>query len=264
MPAEARPAATVVVLRAGSGGAPELLLLQRSRKMGFFPRAWVFPGGRVDAADARVEVRGAVPGLPDEDRAFAVAAVRETFEETGVWLGEHPPDPALRQQLMARTLTLDAAPDVVADLRGLHLWSWWVTPEVEPRRYDTRFFLTVLPPGADPAVEPDGQETVDAAWITPAEALARGHVDDLFFAPPTFHTLAELAACRDLDEIVAEARRRRPVPVEPVLRKQLPDSDAWGVLLPGDPGHPAPGPPTGPTRIVMRDGRWVHRDGREG
>lgn len=259
--APARPAATVVVLRADDAGRPELLLLQRARNLGFFPRAWVFPGGRVDAGDVRVPVRGRVEGLPDQDTAFAVAAVRECFEETGVWLGEGAPPDALRAALIAREATLDGIPDLVADLRGLHLWSWWVTPDNEPRRYDTRFFLTVLPPGARPHVEPDGHETVAAAWLRPADALERAHVDDLFFAPPTWHTLVELAAHDRVDDVLAEARRRRPRPVQPVLHQQLPDGDGWGVLLPGDPGHPEPGPGGGPTRIVLDQGRWRHAGG---
>lgn len=253
-PAEARPAATVVVLRDGPSGL-ELLMLQRSRRVGFFPDAWVFPGGRVDEADARLPVRGAVRGLPEADRAFGVAAIRECFEETGVWLGEAGPGPADRSDFAAGRRSLVDLPGVEADLRGLYLWSWWITPETEPRRFDTRFFVTVLPQGVRPRAEPDGSETVASLWAPAAEVLERSGAGELFLAPPTFRTLEELAPLSDRATLLEHARRRVVRPLQPILRRDL--GEGWGVLLPGDPEHPDPEPVEGGTRIVQRGGRWV-------
>lgn len=254
--AEARPAATVVVLRQGSAG-PEVLLLLRSKRVGFFPDAWVFPGGRVDPDDSLLPVRGRVPGLPDADRAFAVAALRECFEETGVWLGAGQPPVDLRLALIARRASLLAVPGLVADLDALRLWSWWVTPEGEPRRFDTRFFLATLAPGAAGDVGPDGEETVAAEWVPVHQALSDCAVDGRFMAPPTFRTLEELARFRTTDRIWAAAAARQVREVRPILRRDLPGVDGWGVLLPGDPEHPDPQPVEGGTRIVLRAGRWV-------
>ena len=131
MPTTARPAATVMILRDTATG-PEVLMLKRSGRAGFFPNAWVFPGGRVDDADGQAQTRGEALGLHFEDRAFGVAAIRETFEEAGVWLGDSPPSQPFRDALNNRSATLADAPDVVADLGRLAMWSWWITPRMSP------------------------------------------------------------------------------------------------------------------------------------
>ena len=134
-----RPAATVMVFRQSDTG-PEVLLLQRSRQVGFFPSAWVFPGGRVDDADVDFPVLGSVEGV---NAAFGVAAVRETFEEAGIWLGEGTPSQELRDALNSRTGKLPLDGSLRADLTQLRQWSWWITPDTEPKRYDTRFFVCI-------------------------------------------------------------------------------------------------------------------------
>ena len=252
---EARPAATVVVLRPGAQG-PEVLLLQRSQRSGFFPHAWVFPGGRVDAADHDAATSGSIGGLPADASAFAVAAVRECFEEAGVWLGAGRPPDGLRDRLNAREATLADAPMLVADLDRLEQWAWWITPEVEPRRYDTRFFVTAVTRAEVAHAAPDSRETVDARWLRPADALAAG---DVFLAPPTFRTLEELAALAhetdgDLDEMMRAAASRPVDPIQPRLEKD--DEGSMTIILPGDPDHPSSTPAPGPKRIVWRGTGW--------
>ena len=131
MPAEPRPAATVVLVRPTPEGLT-VFLLRRAGTVGFFPHAWVFPGGRVEASDAAVPTTGAIPGLEPENAAFAVAALRECLEECGVWLGQGQPDPTLRDRLNDRSATLLDAPELGADLSRLGYWAWWITPEIEP------------------------------------------------------------------------------------------------------------------------------------
>lgn len=252
---EARPAATVIVLRPGPGG-PEVLLLQRSRESGFFPHAWVFPGGRVDAADHAAQTRGSVTGLPRGAEAFAVAAVRECFEEAGVWLGDGTPPPDLRDRLNRRTATLADAPTLVADLDRLEQWAWWITPAVEPKRYDTRFFLTAVTREEVAHAAPDSRETVGARWLRPLDALA---AQDVFLAPPTFRTLEELAELGmrwdgALDRMQAAAAVRVVVPIQPKLEKDA--RGAITIVLPGDPAHPSETPAPGPKRIAWRGARW--------
>ena len=119
-------------------------MLKRSGRSGFFPHAWVFPGGRVDTADEEARSTGCTPGLPEGDDHYAVAAIRETYEEAGVWMGAGEASSEFRAALNERTATLRDAPGLVADLDRLAVWSWWVTPEIEPKRYDTRFFVAHL------------------------------------------------------------------------------------------------------------------------
>jgi len=228
-------------------------MLKRSGRAGFFPNAWVFPGGRVDPSDEDVPVKGAVEGLGHGRRAFGVAALRETLEEAGAWLGEGTPPEELRAQLNAREATLLDAPELVADLDRLELWAWWTTPEVEPKRYETAFFVVHVRDGeADDACH-DAQETVQTRWIRPVDALAEMHVDRFWMAPPTFRTLEELSAFGDCAALMASAADREVVPVMPRIEK---GAGGVSIILPGDPSHPSDHPARGPKRIVLRDGRW--------
>lgn len=259
-PPPARPAATVIVARPGPTDAapPELLLLQRSRRAGFFPSAWVFPGGRVDPADHRADRRGSVPGLPEDHHAYGIAAVRETFEEAGVWLGSGPATATLRDQLNDRAATLDDAPGLVAHLDRLWWWSWWITPEAEPKRYDTRFFLCLVTRDEVAHALHDSRETVRTTWLDAAAALRRHTAGELPLAPPTFRTFQELAPLSSPAALRAAAADRRPRPIQPKLRKG--PEGGVDIILPGDPLHPSPQPVTGPTRIVWRGDHW--EDGR--
>lgn len=252
---EARPAATIMVLRDGADGV-ELLMLRRSSKASFFPHAWVFPGGRVDAADASVAVRGSVDGVPTSDHSFAVAAIRECFEEAGAWLGDGEPSDGLRDALNTRQATLLDADGLVADLERLELWSWWITPEHEPKRYDTRFFITALRPDEVPEIAHDEVETVSSQWIRPADALA---ADGFGLAPPTFLTLHQLAGFSTTAEAMAAAVRRSVTPIMPEHGRDADNN--FIIALPGDSLHPVPEQACEYTRVVLRDGRWHGEDG---
>ncbi len=252
MPAEVRPAATVVVMRDGSGG-PEILMLKRSGKAGFFPNAWVFPGGRVDQADSTTQTKGAVPLLPAGDDRYAVAAIRECLEEAGVWLGQGVPTPAFRDGLNNRTATMADAPHLVADLERLAMWSWWITPEVELKRYDTRFFVAHLTAEEAAKASHDEMETVQSIWISPTEALVRATGPEFFLAPPTFRTLEELQVYADAASVMRAAPGRRVRPVMPRLDMT---GETWAIVLPGDATYPSDEPVEGPTRIEFRQGRW--------
>jgi 8-oxo-dGTP pyrophosphatase MutT (NUDIX family) len=242
----------VIVLRDGPDG-PENLMLKRSSRAGFFPHAWVFPGGRVDDADRSVPVIGQVAGLDPALNHFAVAAVRECFEEAGIWLGEGTPADGLRDRLNQHTATLLDAPDLVPHLDRLEQLAWWITPELEPKRYDTRFFLAILRAGDADNVSHDDIETVSNVWIRPEDALARHRArDDFFLAPPTFRTLEMLQGCAHADDARALARAQEVVPCQPVIEL----GGTIQIRLPGDPGNPSAQPTPGPSRIVLRDGVW--------
>lgn len=220
-PVDPYPAATVVLMRDGPDGA-EVLLMRRHDSSGFVPGAWVFPGGRVDRADAEPELRERVLGLPDPDppAAFWIAALREVFEETGVLFardgaGAWSPDtsdPGVerdRRALMAGEETLAhviARRDLCLDATGMVHIGHWVTPVVEPRRYDTHFFAAAPPDGLEARV--DAREMTEASWLVPARALERFEHGELPMVFPTVKTLQSLAGFPTVDEALASLRRR--------------------------------------------------------
>jgi len=243
-----RPAATVVLLRDGPEGL-EAYLQKRPMGMGFAGGLWVFPGGRVDEADRdpAVEERWAGPspaawaerlGLPvDQARGQVVAACRETLEEAGLLLATPTPGvealAAARRELLAGTVGLAellARLGVRLDTARLRSWGWWLTPEAEPRRYDTRFFLAGLP--AEAAVTAHLAEAERERWLPPAEAAAD---QDLPMLPPTRYSLRDLAGFASVAEALAAADRR---PVERVL----PVLDGAELVMPWRERYPVPVP----------------------
>jgi 8-oxo-dGTP pyrophosphatase MutT (NUDIX family) len=163
VPDDATLAATVVVLRDATGGAAgiETLLLRRNSRLGFAGGMWVFPGGRVDAADATDVTGGHAFG---EEGTARRAAAREAFEEAGI--------------------ALDAGALVP-------LSHWTPDPASAHKRFATWFFLAGATPGT---VVVDGGEIVDHGWIRPEDALGRHAAGEIELLPPTFVTLADLAA----------------------------------------------------------------------
>ncbi len=237
-------AATVLLLRDRDGEA-EVFMLERHAALDFVGGAYVFPGGKVDEADAHLDTRcwsGLDPAAAaqrlqvDEELAVAlhVAAVRETFEEAGVLLarrrgatdllGEEvssPPFREARRRLVSRGERWNWQPwlqsrDLVLGLGELLWWAWWVTPQGVHRRFDTRFFVACLPPGQQAGH--DAVETTASRWITPAAALAAARRGDIGIILPTRKNLEEMAAWGSVAEIVAATRRRpHPPRIQPTM-----------------------------------------------
>ncbi|SES46933.1 NUDIX hydrolase [Actinokineospora terrae] len=227
-PAVPRDAATVVLVRDGTTGGDglEVFLLRRVLGMAFAGGMTVFPGGGVDKRDADATIRwhGEPPAwwaahfTCDESlaRALVCAAVRETFEESGVLLAgtdgtdvisDTRPFHSARQDLVDRKYSFAeflATHGLVLRADLLRPWSNWVTPEAEPRRYDTRFFLAAVPLGQ----HPDGAttEAEDATWQTPAAALADWKAGERLLLPPTWVTLTELAEAASVPVAMATPR----------------------------------------------------------
>jgi len=273
-PADARPAATVVLLRDGADG-PEALLMRRHRNSGFVPGAWVFPGGRVDAADTDPALAEGCRGLPADPRpasSFWLAAIREAFEETGVllarraprtdgsgspadagaaaggsaggsdgaaagdpageWVADASSDPdveAVRRSLMDDQATLGDVVtrlDVTLDARPMVHAAHWVTPVVEPRRYDTHFFVAALPVGR--AARPDPREMVDAVWLTPSAALDRFETGTLPMVFPTVKTLESLRGPASVAAVLDAFRDRA---VERILPRLVRTATGVGIVV---------------------------------
>ena len=214
--AEPRDAATVMLLRAaGTGSGVEVLLLCRARMMDFAPGAHVFPGGSVDSADAEIAVElpsgyAATLGVPPERaQALIGAAVRETFEESGVLLAAGQPVAEDRRELLAGSVSLaDVLRHRELELRADALlpWARWITPEASDRRFDTWFFAAAMPEGQVADAGIGAAEADSAAWLRPAAALAAARAGEITLLPPTAVTLAELAAHESVGEVLAQRR----------------------------------------------------------
>jgi 8-oxo-dGTP pyrophosphatase MutT (NUDIX family) len=266
-PAAPRDAATVILVRSGPAaegaeGAEgvagvagvEVFLLQRTKALEFAPGACVFPGGSVDERDADPAIAedgwvgpapadlGRLLGISAERaRTLVCAAVRETFEESGVLLaGPSPtelvPDSAVlaeeRHRLLDGSLSLGELLNrhrlaVRADL--LTPWARWITPEISPRRFDTWFFAAALPPGqlADLTAAGPG-ESESGTWWRPTAALEAARAGQITLLPPTAVTLAELAAYQDIAGILGE--RRVIAPLMPTV--VIEDERAWLAMPP--------------------------------
>ncbi len=260
--APTRLATTILVLRPSDDGF-EVFLVRRHRRSGFLPDAWVFPGGRVDASDALADdpaVRGGERAMAhlglgrDEAVATLVAGVRETFEEAGIWLGDGALPEAARLPLSrgeVRLADLLAQHEATIDLDRLAPWAWWITPEIEPKRYDTRFLVAVAPRGAGGVH--DTHETVESGWFTPAEILEGADAGRFPMAPPTWWTLCELVAFQRAEEVFAAGWTRPSAPIQPILHL---GPDGLQLCLPGHPSHPAPAIPGLPPIVCFRQGRW--------
>jgi 8-oxo-dGTP pyrophosphatase MutT (NUDIX family) len=257
-PAQPRDAATVMLLRPAGGdpdgGGLEVYMLRRKSSMAFAPGAYVFPGGSVDARDADEQVAWAGPGTGEWGRIFdappelacalVCAAVRETFEESGVLLAGPSADSVVadttgadweadRLALLDRSLSLAemlARRGLVLRSDLLRPWSRWITPVIEERRFDARFFAAALPPHQ--RTRDVGGEAAEVAWVGPAEAIAMGRSREIVLWPPTAVTLAELAACGDV------AAALRPRTVRPVLPEaSVAEGAAW-LTIPADLEYP--------------------------
>lgn len=235
---DAVDAATVILLRDTPSGL-EVFLQRRVNRMTFAPGMYVFPGGRVELSDADLPWVGpqaepfavrAGAGVTATFRALTVAGARETWEEAGTALAAtaagpvtgtpQRPDDDFAAWLQQHGYRVDGT--------AFLPWSHWITPEVEARRFDTRFLVTPLPPGQR-AVD-RGIESDHSSWFRPADALARVRAGEMPMLPPTSHALEELARFADVAAVVAEARQRRPRPWLPRPTRAATGDITWQLV----------------------------------
>jgi 8-oxo-dGTP pyrophosphatase MutT (NUDIX family) len=234
-----RPASTVVLLRP-SASRFEVLLVRRHENVRFMGGAHVFPGGSVDPGDQPADATGLALRLapaiarmdgiaPEQAIALHVAATRELFEESGVRVEPDELTPFAR----------------------------WVTPEFQPKRFDTWFFVASAPAGQSAAH--DGVENTESAWLDPAAAIEMCRRGDISLPPPTWTTLRKLSSFPRVEDVVSWARSTRIMPVKPAVIER---EDDRLLMLPGDPQNPAPEgfevPPE--TRFLIKNGRFTPLD----
>jgi 8-oxo-dGTP pyrophosphatase MutT (NUDIX family) len=191
-PTPPRQAATVILLR-GGGEQLEVLLVRRTPQARFMGGVWVFPGGAVDAHEG------------DGDEAHRVAAIRELREEAAISLDEPG---------------------------ALVKFSRWITPAEVRIRFDTHFFLAVLPDGQEPRI--DGEECVDLGWFSPSGALDAYRDGEIALVFPTIKHLEQLSEFSSVEALMAYAGGREVQPVQP---KVLLEGEVARIVLPGEPGY---------------------------
>jgi 8-oxo-dGTP pyrophosphatase MutT (NUDIX family) len=247
--AKARPASTILLLRDSAGpdgkgaddksrGEIEVFMMVCHYEIDFNSGALVFPGGAVDAGDhdiaGKPDLYAGGEGLDGEALGFRIAAIRETFEESGILLAKPRGSNTLvdakrageieaanRAALCEGKTTLQ---EILAD-NGLLLtldelvpYAHWITPEGMPKRFDTWFFLAAAPP--EQVGAHDGKESTDSIWVSPREALAGGESGRFKLPFPTTRNLIKLGKHRTVRDALDDSRGRPVVTVMPVMTKE--------------------------------------------
>lgn len=276
-----RAAATVVMLRDSASG-PEVFMLKRHGLSDVLGGAHVFPGGKVDPADAQLDMPSYLDqpmqtlhaGLNEPDIApqtaasLYVAAVREAFEESGILFAQGAnADHAAQATALLRA---GHAFDAVLAQQGLRLhtsavlpWSRWITPRtpsVTNKRFDTRFFIAAVP--GNQIARHDNHEAVESVWLSPRRALEQYWEGQIALAPPQIMSLVQLARHASVHSVLQAARQRLPPLIEP---EPFDLEGSRVVCYPGDERHSVPTRALpGPTRLVFRNQRFEPLTGFDG
>ena len=240
--AKSRPASTILLLRDSAGpdgkGEIEVFMMVRHYEIDFNSGALVFPGGAVDAGDHDIAGRGELHagggGLDAEALGFRIAAIRETFEESGILLAKPRGSNTLVDAKRAgeieaanraalcegKTTFLQVLTDsgLSLALDGLLPYAHWITPEGMPKRFDTWFFLAAAPP--EQAGAHDGKESTDSIWVSPREALAGGESGRFKLPFPTTRNLIKLGKHRTVGDALDDSRDKPVVTVMPVMTRE--------------------------------------------
>lgn len=275
-----RDASTVVLLRDAPTGL-EVFLMKRSGLSDVLGGAYVFPGGKLDAADAMDDLPNRLDQTPQalhtalnepalahhSAAALYVAALREAFEESGVLFAE-----GVNLEVTAKAADLLKSgqnfPEVLAAL-GLRLqtqhvqpWSRWITPKlasVSTKRFDTRFFIAAVP--TNQTAVHDNFETTESIWLAPRAALEEYWNGGISLAPPQIMSLAHLSHHRTVASALAEARSKPPAIIEP---EPFDYDGIRTITYPGDPEHSVQQRALpGPTRLRYANKRFEPINGFE-
>ena len=257
--ADPRPSATVALIRDGKhapnqapGITPQLLMLRR-HVGSTFGDVYVFPGGGLDACDARVQDCCGAVDSAEASACLGVAnaldyysaAIREVFEETGVLLAQGGDVAAgsfgddHRRRLLSGELSWDSflhEHNLSLASNRLHYFAHWVTPESEARRFSTRFFFAAMPEGQH--ASHDGSELTDSCWMTAAEVLDAQRAGRMRLIYPTYRTLKDIAGLTTVDAIIDWAKERQRNGVARILPAIIEVDGKEKVVMPGDPRYP--------------------------
>jgi 8-oxo-dGTP pyrophosphatase MutT (NUDIX family) len=258
-PVTPAPAATLVLLRDHPGGGVECLLMRRHLASKFAAGDFVFPGGKIELDDNPDDAAAWCHGL-DVDAAarrlglaadprtalgFWIGAIRETFEEAGLLLavdgGGRPVSVAAPRFAEHRRAcqadnrafwTMLGAEGLRLATDRLAYFAHWITPEEQPLRFDTRFFVAPAPEGQEPSG--DDHEMTELRWLTPQEAVEAQRRGEITLRNPTVKNLLLFDGARDTAHAIARVRDREVPTIRP---RVVMNGDQRTVLMPGDPGY---------------------------
>ena len=261
-PAEPKAAATVLLVRDIKGEGLEVFLIERAPKTNF-GCADVFPGGKVDLEDSSGRLSVMCQGVSDEDAssalgidkgglAYWVAVIRECFEEAGILLAYRkdgnnfdPEDEAENERFIDFRKRLNEGEPVLAEMckseelflatDRLAYLAHWITPKVEKRRYDTRFFIAQAPEGQE-AIH-DGSESVNSIWIKPEEALKQFEEGKLLMIMPTIKNLEDICGYNNTKELLEDKNSINPYDIATIEPKFFMKDGKYVGLLPGEEGY---------------------------
>ena len=254
------PAATVLIIR-DIDDEIEVLMVKRSKKPPF-ENLFVFPGGKIDEADKDINISNLCDGLDDKEASrklglshgglsYWVACVRECFEEVGILLAEKKDGSKLnlnglekekyqkyRQVLLDNTISFY---DICIQ-EGLELlteniapFSHWITPDIEVKRFDTRFFIACLPENQTGIH--DGNELVNSLWVSVDEAIKKAYAGEMNMIMPTIKNLEQCVGFRTIQDLLDHQQKLTNKDIPPILPKFFKKDGNWVGLLPGDAGY---------------------------
>jgi 8-oxo-dGTP pyrophosphatase MutT (NUDIX family) len=232
-----RPASTILLLRDGSANEVEVFMMVRHYEIDFNSGALVFPGGSVDKGDqeiiARRDLCAGGEGLDAGALSFRIAAIRETFEESGILLAKprglntlvdakraseiEAVNRAALCEGKTTFLNVLADNDILLALDELVPYAHWITPEGMPKRFDTWFFLAAAPP--EQVGAHDGRESTDSIWVSPREAVAGGESGRFKLPFPTTRNLIKLGKQKSVKAALEDSRGTSVVTVMPVMTR---------------------------------------------
>ena len=280
-----KDSATVILVRQAQGKTPEVFLARRHDSQSFMAGVYVFPGGQLEASDADIAETKLLSFSDDfqpqsllqdstltRDMAigFYICAIRETFEETGVLFARNVNhdsidfgNAAIKERFAAYRQPLNEGKITLAEIirqenlvvmpELLTPYSHWITPEIVPTRFSTRFFIAEMPHHGQNAVT-DKDELTSSLWVTPGDALQMYAAGKIAMMPPTLKTLEEMAGFCTIDELFMAARNRKIYPI-------MPQPIKGGLKLPHDPEYSIerykqPVRPSETSRFLMTGGIW--------
>ena len=254
------PAATVLVIRDGKSDI-EVFMVERSNRPPF-GNLFVFPGGKIDASDQDSRAHSLCKSISDDEASallginenglsYWIACVRECFEEVGILLAEKKDGAKLdlngiekekyqsyRQDLLNGDISfydICSKENLELMTENIAPFSHWITPDVEIKRFDTRFFIACLPDNQTGIH--DGNELVNSLWISPQEALKKAYAGEISMIMPTIKNLEQCVGFNTSEELLNHQKQLTNEDIPPILPKFFKKNGNWVGLLPGDDGY---------------------------
>ena len=251
-----KPAATVILMREEIKGDFEIFMVKRSSRS-TFGSLYVFPGGKLDPEDSENDLYSYCEGMNNEEASkqlgikdnglsFWIACIRECFEEVGVLL-TNPDDSILqdtnkltklRKELNNKEITFKeicVSESLRLRTKNIVPCAHWITPDIETKRFDTRFFLAKV--NAKQLASHDGFELTESFWIKPADALAKLKNGEMNMILPTIKNIEKLAEFSSSTEAFNYFEGLGDNAIPPILPKFIKKDGEWVGFLPGEEGY---------------------------